>query len=42
MSLRDEAYPSSEDTFLLLDTLKEDEELLSTRVGDGGIVVEIG
>ncbi len=42
MSLPDEAYPSSEDTYLLIDALKEDVELLMETLGDGGVAVEIG
>lgn len=37
-----ESYPSSEDTYLLLDVLKHDEELIDEKLGDCGIAVEIG
>lgn len=42
MPLKDEAYPSSEDTFLLLDALKDDADRLSALLGPGGLILEIG
>jgi len=40
--LKEEAYPSSEDTFLLLDALKEDSSRVSNMLGAGGLILEVG
>lgn len=38
----DGVYPSSEDTFLLIDALKKDDKFLQDRVGHYALCIEIG
>lgn len=42
MDGRDGVYPSSEDTFLLMDALKLEEPLLTNTAKSGALCLEIG